>query len=162
MQRVERSRSGGLVVLVLGGVLLGGCAEAPEDAAASGTGPATVESIEGSEVSLVTLTEEAVARLGLSTTAVAVAAAGADGGAGQPTTETATRTIIPYGAVIYDNTGATWAYTNPELLVYVREPITIDRIEGDEVFLLDGPAVGTDVVTIGAAELYGAELGLGQ
>jgi hypothetical protein len=35
----------------------------------------------------------------------------------------------------------------------------VDRITGDKVQLRTGPAAGTDVVTMGAAELFGAEFG---
>ncbi len=35
-------------------------------------------------------------------------------------------------------------------------------IEGDTVLLLEGLAPGTMVVTFGAAELYGAETGIGK
>lgn len=72
------------------------------------------------------------------------------------------RLVVPYASVIYGPTGVTWTYTSVEPLVFVRQVITIDYIDGDLAVLLDGPPVGTDVVTVGAAELYGAELGLGQ
>lgn len=74
----------------------------------------------------------------------------------------ANRLAVPYASVIYGPTGATWTYTSVEPLVFVRHSITIDYIDGDVAVLLDGPPVGTKVVTVGAAELYGAELGLGQ
>ena len=38
--------------------------------------------------------------------------------------------------------------------------ITVDRVEGDQAFLSSGPAAGTEIVTQGAAELYGAETGI--
>ena len=72
------------------------------------------------------------------------------------------RKIVPYSAVIYGLQGDTWAYTNPEPLVFVRHRITIDYIEKDTAVLLDGPPAGTAVVTVGAAELFGVELGVGQ
>jgi hypothetical protein len=34
--------------------------------------------------------------------------------------------------------------------------------DGTEAFLSEGPAVGTTVVTIGAVELYGAEIGVSE
>ena len=71
-----------------------------------------------------------------------------------------TRKVVPSGAVLYDAQGKTWVYTNPEPLVYVRHPITVDYFDGDRVILSsDGPATGTTVVTVGAAELFGAEYG---
>jgi hypothetical protein len=53
-------------------------------------------------------------------------------------------------------------YISPAPLTYVREPITVDYIEGDMVVLVDGPAAGTEVVTVGVAELYGADTGIGK
>ena len=74
----------------------------------------------------------------------------------------ADRLVIPYSAVMYHYDGTTWTYTNPEPLVYVREPIDIDYIEGDIAVLNDGPPAGTVVVSVGAAELYGVEFGIGK
>lgn len=70
--------------------------------------------------------------------------------------------LIPYSAVIYGVKGETWAYTNTEPLVFVRAPVTIDYIKGQLAYLSEGPATGTTVVTFGAAELYGAETGVGK
>jgi len=72
------------------------------------------------------------------------------------------RLVLPYGAVIYGLNGETWAYINIDPLIYMREPITIDYIEGDTVVLLEGPPIGTEVVITGAAELYGVEIGVGS
>lgn len=72
------------------------------------------------------------------------------------------RVVVPYSAVIYDLQGATWVYVSPEPLVFVREPITIDYVQGDMAILSDGPAVGTEVATVGVAELYGADTGVGK
>ena len=71
-------------------------------------------------------------------------------------------TQIPYGAVLYDPSGDTWAFVNVEGRSFVRQPITVDHIEGDNAFLKEGPAVGAKVVTVGGAEIYGAELGVGD
>lgn len=70
--------------------------------------------------------------------------------------------VIPYAAVIYDAEGNTWVYTNPEPLVFVRQPIVIDYIEGDRAILVEGLEVGTSVVIIGASELLGAETGVSK
>jgi hypothetical protein len=69
--------------------------------------------------------------------------------------------VVPYAALIYGLYGETWVYTNPEPLVYVREAVTVDFIEGDMAVLLEGPPAGTAVVTAGGAELFGAESGVG-
>jgi hypothetical protein len=70
--------------------------------------------------------------------------------------------VIPYAAVLYDPHGNTWTYTNPEPLVFVRHRIDIEFIEGDRAVLREGPAIGTTVVTAGAAELFGVENKFGQ
>ncbi|HEY4692109.1 MAG TPA: hypothetical protein VIH16_01615 [Bellilinea sp.] len=72
------------------------------------------------------------------------------------------RKVIPYSAVIYGVEGETWVYLNPEPLVYVRQAIVIDYIEGDQVYLLEGPELGSTVVTMGVAELFGAETGVSK
>lgn len=70
--------------------------------------------------------------------------------------------IIPYAAVIYGLKGEAWVYTNPEPLVFIRQPIVIDYIEGDEVILSEGPDTGTAIVIVGGAELFGAETGVSK
>jgi hypothetical protein len=70
-----------------------------------------------------------------------------------------TRKVVPHAAVVYDAKGKTWVYVNTDPLVFVRQPITIDYIQGDLAVLSDGPAAGTAVVTVGAAELLGTEFG---
>ncbi len=72
------------------------------------------------------------------------------------------RSVAPYAAVIYGLQGDTWLYTNPEPMTYVREPVTIDYIDGELAVLAEGPPAGTVVVTAGAAELYGTEFGVGK
>jgi hypothetical protein len=45
-------------------------------------------------------------------------------------------------------------------LTYERQAVGIARIDGDTAVLRSGPAPGTRVVTVGAQELLGAELGV--
>ena len=118
--------------------------------------PSHTELIAGSELSKLTLTERAVERLEIKTAPVIEEPVG-EGYEGQNTQK-----VTPYGSVIYDSHGHTWVYTNPEPLVYIRHEIKIDRIIGDKVYLLEGPPVGTTVVTQGAAELYGTESHVGH
>ena len=70
--------------------------------------------------------------------------------------------VVPYSAVVYDASGDAWLYTNPEPLVFIRHRLAIEHIEGELAVLKDGPAAGTEVVTVGAAELFGAEVGVGH
>ena len=108
---------------------------------------AQVEPIEGTDLRRVALTAEADARLGIQT---------------EPVRAAAGRAIIPASAVLYDADGTTWTYTSPKPLTYVRARITIERVEGDLAYLSAGPAAGTPVVVVGAAELFGAEQGVGD
>lgn len=112
--------------------------------------PIEIAKTEGSAIGRLTLSASAAGRLGIET--VAVAEERIDG---------ADRTVMPYAALLYDADGTTWAYTNPEGLLYVRELVTVDRVEGDLAILRAGPAVSTLVVTVGGAELWGAEHGVG-
>ena len=66
--------------------------------------------------------------------------------------------MVPYGAVYYDAKGAPWVYVNTAPLTFERRRIGVERIEGDVAVLSEGPPVGTPVVTVGAALLYGAEV----
>ena len=79
-------------------------------------------------------------------------------GSGHPTE----RKVVPHAAMLYDAQGNTWTYTNPEPLVFLRHRISVDYVQGDLAVLSDGPPVGTRVVTVGAAELFGIEFGLGK
>ena len=65
--------------------------------------------------------------------------------------------MVPYAALLYDASGKTWVYTNPAPRVYQRQAVTVAKVEGGMVTATAGPAVGTAVVTVGAAELFGAE-----
>lgn len=140
-------------VLATAAILAAGLASAGcggESSAYTYVSPATVEEVDDGLYEL-TLTERAAERTGLETTEVATT-----------TVDGAERLTVPYSAVMYHYDGSTWTYTSPEPLKYLRAPIEIDYIEGDVAILLDGPPVGTSVVTVGAAELYGVEFGIGK
>lgn len=139
---------GAAIALILSAL---GPADGESTGAASPVAPATVEKVEGSDIARVTLTAQAAERLDLQT-----AEAATESVAGRQ------RLVIPYSSIIYDADGGTWTYTNPEPLVYERAAISIDSIDGDRVLLLEGPPAGTPVVVVGAAELFGAEFGVGH
>ena len=119
--------------------------------------PAKVEPIPGSDVALVTLVEPALQRLGIETAPLRELQLPRRGTTGALPEF---RKVIAYSAVIYDTTGKAWAYTASGPFVYVRQPIRIDYSEGDITVLLEGPPAGTQIVVVGAAELYGAETGV--
>ncbi len=130
--------------LVIGAAaILAGCATATP----AETPPALIKPVAGSQIPQLQLTERAVQRLGIVTQTV------------RPTTTAgrAAREVIPYSAVVYDTDGSTWTYVNIAARTYEREPITVADIEGEVALLSAGPAAGTPVVTVGAAELLGTE-----
>jgi hypothetical protein len=77
-------------------------------------------------------------------------------------TKTGERLTMPYNALLYDPSGGEWAFAGIEPNVYARTALKVEAIEGDKVYLSSGPAVGTKLVTNGAAELYGIEFGVGK
>jgi hypothetical protein len=144
-----------LVVLACGLSACGGETDSTEQQ------PATIEKVAGDQPSRVVLTAKAAERLGVQTAAVESVDEGA--AAATPTSASSGRKLtIPYSAVLYSADGSTWTFTNPEPLVFVRAPITVDQIQGDTAILSSGPPAGSLVVTVGAAELLGAELGVGH
>ena len=106
----------------------------------------TIVEDEASGLKTLTLSEKAAQRLGVETAEVAT---------------TGSTMTIPYAAIVYDAEGKTWTYVTAEPLVYQRAEITVDEIDGESARLSAGPPAGTQVVTTGAAELYGAEIGVG-
>lgn len=136
-----------LVFIVL---LLSACAGGQETAIEKKVEPSRVEPIEGSNFSRLILTEKAVQRLDIQTAPVEMREMGSQ------------HLAVPYAAIMYGLEDDAWVYTNPEPLVYIREAIVIDYIDGDWVALIEGPEVGTSVVTVGASLLYGAEVGVSK
>jgi hypothetical protein len=133
------------VVALVAAVGTSACTEAPSDEHVIDK-PATVEEI-GADKTRITLTEQAAERLAIDTAPVERA-----GG----------QTVVPSGALMLDPTGVYWVYTNPSSLVFVPQQVTLDREDDNGLaHLVEGPPVGTDVVTLGAAELYGIEHGIG-
>jgi membrane fusion protein, heavy metal efflux system len=70
--------------------------------------------------------------------------------------------IVPRAAVLYDASGGTWVYEARDGGVFVRHRVEIADVVGDTAVLRQGPAPGTRVVTVGAAELFGTEFGAGK
>jgi hypothetical protein len=108
--------------------------------------PAKVEHLAGTDLSRVTLTADAAKRLDIQTAPVR-----------EMQVSKKQEKVIPYSAVLYDLNGVAWVYTNPSSLTYIRDRINIDHIDGDQAVLSAGPPSGTQVVTVGAPELYGTE-----
>jgi hypothetical protein len=134
---------------VLAVLLLAACS--PSSSGGAAKEPAVVvEKNAETGLSRLTLSAKAAERLGIATTSVIDQQVGSG-----------RRSVVPYAAVIYDASGETWAYTNAGGLTFIRQPITIERIEADLAVLSAGPPIGTLVVIVGVAELWGIETGVG-
>jgi len=130
-----------LIVMIVAALQLAACGPKPK--APEKINPSTLEKIEGSDLQRVILTEKAAERIDLQTVPVS-------------------GMVVPYSAVIYDTEGNTWIYTNPAPLTFVRAPIVIDRIEGDQAFLSQALESDAPIVTVGVIEIYGAETGVSK
>jgi hypothetical protein len=137
------SRPPSAVLVVAAALLLAGCTEV-ESESSTGYEPSKLEPVKGDDdLQRVIFTAEGANRTGLRTAAV------------RPRGK---HVSVPYAALLYDPEGKTYVYTSPRSLEYLRERVVVARVEGDRVQLSDGPAAGTEVVTVGAAEVYGTEL----
>ena len=67
--------------------------------------------------------------------------------------------VVPHEAVLRDFDGGAWVYVAQGDHHYARKRVRLERIVGDMAVLSAGPAVGTQVVTEGAAEIFGTEFG---
>jgi len=136
-----------LALMGLAGLsLLSACSPAAP-AAASDPKPITIVHLtDAAAPTRETLTQEAANRLDIQTAAVS-----------STTVAGASQMVIPYAAMVYDTQGKTWVYVNSAPLTYVRQQVTVDHVDGDNVIVTDGVSAGMMVVTTGVEELYGAE-----
>ena len=153
MQRSYRLM--GAAALMVAGLGLGACGQPASDEVALDE-PSHVEEIEGSDFLQITLEERAAERIELQTVPVVEKKMTTGESRGEQ------RKVIPEGALVYDPNGEAFAYTSTEPLVFVRAPLGIDYIENGELILENGPVAGTEVVTVGAQELWGSETGVGH
>ena len=130
-----------LILMMVAALQLAACG--PKPTTVEKINPSTLEEIDGSDLKRVILTQKAAERINLQTVPVS-------------------GLVVPYSAVIYDTEGNTWIYTNPAPLTFVRASIVIDHIEGDQAFLSQGLESDAPIVTVGVAEIYGAETGVSK
>lgn len=88
-------------------------------------------------------------------------------GVDMPLTTVTEALVVPASAVLYDIYGGTWVYVeSPERegteAKFMRNRVQLEWVEGDHAILSKGPAIGSLVVTDGAAELFGTEFGAGK
>ncbi|HEV7677705.1 MAG TPA: hypothetical protein VGQ42_03970 [Candidatus Dormibacteraeota bacterium] len=135
-----------LLLVAAAGVCTGvsacGNAEAKTDGSAA---PARLVTVSGGTGQAVQLTEDSMRRIALST---------------EPVVAAADNLVIPVTALVYDKDGGTWVFLATQPLTFERRAVTIARVSGDRAVLSSGPAAGSRVVTVGAAELLGTEYGV--
>ncbi len=131
------------VVAVAATASLAACAEI-EVPLAEPYEPAHLESTGPDQPARVILTDEAQRRIQLQTTLVKPH--GAD-------------VSLDHAALVYDKKGKPWVFTVIGPLTYVRAAVGIKEVdENNALILSSGPPAGTEVVTVGAIELWGTEL----
>ncbi|TGE14612.1 efflux RND transporter periplasmic adaptor subunit [Hymenobacter elongatus] len=86
------------------------------------------------------------------------AASGATNGATGAAASTPALTI-PAAALLYDASGGQWVYVRTKPLQYTRLRVEVQRAVGDQIVISRGVKAGAEVVTDGAAELFGTEFG---
>lgn len=138
-----------ILLVLLMGLLLAACGQ--ETTNADSEEAVHVEQADDSELARITLSANAMTRLAVATAAIE-----------EMTVDGERHKVVPHAAVMWDADGQAWTYTVLEPRVFMRAPVEVMRIDGGETAVLaDGPDVGTEVVTVGASELWGAEHGVG-
>jgi multidrug efflux pump subunit AcrA (membrane-fusion protein) len=135
-----------VALMVVIGALLAGCGGSGEPSVPASS---KLVPVHGNPAGKIVLTAAGAQHLGLQTATVRSVRAPA-----------AAKAIIPFAAVVYAPSGQTYAFISQGRLTFTEVPITIDRINGDAVYLLKGPQAGSKVVTVGAEELFGVQTGV--
>jgi hypothetical protein len=139
------------VVFLLAMAVWAGTAGQSGQAEVAHTSPGTVEAVEGSEFSVVTLTPAGAENIGLELARVV------------PASHPAGKHAVPYGALIHGADGTVWVYASAGApLQFRRHVVEVAAVDGHRAILTSGPGVGTTVVGTGAAELYGTEFEVGH
>lgn len=70
--------------------------------------------------------------------------------------------VVPWSAVIYDVHGGAWIYENVSPRAFARRRVQVRHVADSIAVLASGPKPGTPVLTQGAAELFGFEMGFAK
>jgi hypothetical protein len=68
-------------------------------------------------------------------------------------------TAVPWSSIVFDTNGGTWLYESLGARRYSRRRVDVDHNAAGVAYLNAGVSAGTQVVTQGAAELWGFEFG---
>ncbi len=113
--------------------------------------PATVDAVEGSDLSFVTLTRAGADKIGLDLARV------------EQSRSAAGRLTVPYASLVHGADGTVWVYTSQgESLRFRRQPVEVVAVDDRRAVLASGPEVGATIAGTGSAELYGTEFEVGH
>jgi len=70
--------------------------------------------------------------------------------------------VVPWAAVLHDIHGSSWVYEKIGAQTYARRRVQVRQVHDGLAQLASGPKPGAQIVTDGAAELFGTELGFGK
>lgn len=70
--------------------------------------------------------------------------------------------VVPLSAILYDMNGGSWVYIKVAPQVYSRHRVEVSHVVDDFAVLTRGVDAGDEVVTAGAAEIFGTEFGVGK
>jgi RND family efflux transporter MFP subunit len=69
---------------------------------------------------------------------------------------------VPASSILYDLNGGTWIYENIAPHTFARRRVDVAEMQGTIAWLRTGLTQGARVVTVGGAELFGTEFGVGK
>ena len=146
--RPARVASASVCIGVALACLLGlqSCAKKPDASHAVAVKHSTVTAV-GDGINRITLSSEAVKRLRLEFATPA---------------KKGEQLTLPYKTLLYDPNGKEWAYVSESDTTFKRVALKVSNIDGDTVVYTEGPQPPQQVVTWGAAELFGIEFGIGK
>jgi RND family efflux transporter MFP subunit len=70
--------------------------------------------------------------------------------------------VAPWSAIMRDINGGTWVFEKTGEHTYVSRRVQVRYVIDEMAVLASGPAVGANIVTDGAVELWGAEMGFAR
>ena len=70
--------------------------------------------------------------------------------------------VVPWSAIVQDIYGGAWLYQKVAERSFARRRVLVRHVSGDWAALADGPKEGTEIVVVGAQELFGVETGFSK
>lgn len=70
--------------------------------------------------------------------------------------------VVPWSSIVHDIYGGTWVYERLAPRKYARKRVAVRHVVAGVAALASGPKPGAEVVSEGAAEIFGTEFGSGK